>query len=455
MVQDLGRPGYAGRLADDAVTIADVLSSGGYRCFLSGKWHLGTADPTRHGFEEFYGTIASARNYWDPEFFVRLPAQRTRPDFDDKLFYGTDALTDQALDFLAAAEGTPDRPWFLYLAFNAPHFPLQAPAEDIARYADVYRQGWDAIRTRRMQRMKELGLVPPQTELPPRSRWWNYGETETGENRAWDSLPEDRRADLARRMAIYAAMIDRMDGNIGRVVERLTERGQFDNTLILFLSDNGACAEWDPRGFDGKSSNNNRLHRGAELERMGGPGTYHSVGSGWANASNTPWRLYKHYNHEGGIRSPCIVHWPAHFDHKGVVHNAPLHLVDVLPTCLEAAGVEYPQTHQGRAVAPAAGVSALPVLRNGAPPGRPLFFEHEGHRAVVEGNWKLVALRHSEWELYNLASDPTELNNLAADQPERTARMGQLWDRWAEQNQVTPLPNDYRVDYLKARSQER
>src|SRR6185503_9986056 len=194
-----------------------------------------------------------------------------------------------ALDFLGEARRTPEQPWFLYMAFNSPHFPLQARREDIARYQDRYAAGWDVLRAERLAKMKRLGLVAPRTKLTPRSRYWNFGETEIRENPAWDSLPQERRVDLARRMAIYAAMVDRMDQNIGRLTSHLRETGALNNTLVVFLSDNGACAEWDPLGFDGRSSANNILHRGADLEAMGGPGTYHSAGSGWANASNTPW----------------------------------------------------------------------------------------------------------------------------------------------------------------------
>ncbi len=310
MTQDIGQPGYRGRLSEEAQTIAEALKPAGYRSFIAGKWHLGTEDPTQHGFEEFYGTLVSAKRFFDPDHLIRLPKGRKAISYPKGEFYATDAVTDHALDFLTLARETPDQPWFLYLAYHAPHFPLHAPQEEIAKYADRYQDGWDALRAERLVRMKELGIVPPETELSTLSAYWNYGETETGINPSWEEFPKDRRLDLARRMAIYAAMVDRMDQQIGRVLEDLRQQGEFENTLIFFLSDNGACAEWDPRAFDGKSSNHNILHRGAELETMGQEGTYHSVGSGWANASITPWRLFKHFTHEGGIYSPCIVHWP-------------------------------------------------------------------------------------------------------------------------------------------------
>jgi len=207
MVTDLGHPGYRGKLSENAVTLAEVLKSAGYRTFMSGKWHVGTNDPTRHGFEQYYGTLISAATFWDPEKYLRLPQGSRARSYDANAFYGTDALTDHALDFLADARSTPDQPWFLYLAYNAPHFPLHARPEDIAKYRDRYTAGWDALRQERLARMKRLKLVSRNTTLSPRSRYTNFGATRNAENPAWNSLPEDRRADLAMRMAIYAAMM--------------------------------------------------------------------------------------------------------------------------------------------------------------------------------------------------------------------------------------------------------
>lgn len=453
-VMDLGRPGYRGRISDDAMTIADVLKTGGYRSFVSGKWHLGTPDPTTNGFEEFYGTLVSGQTFWDPDHFLRMPAGRTRREYRRGEFYGTDAVTDHALDFLGLARQTPEQPWFLYMAYQAPHFPIQARPEDIAKYADTYSVGWDAIRSHRLSKMKKLGIVDADTQLTPRSPYWNYGETVTGINPAWDSLSQQRQTDLARRMAIYAAMIDRIDQNVGRLVDDLRTAGEFENTLFLFLSDNGACAEWDPFGFDVSSSNQNILHRGNQLDQMGGPGTYHSVGSGWANASNGPWRLQKHYVHEGGISSPCIIHWPAgqayrnemikdQLGEEGIIRDRS-HLIDLMPTIVDATETTY----TGTIALP--GRSLLPSLRGVRTPGRPLYFEHEGNRAILDGDWKLVALRDEPWELYDVSVDRTELNNLAKQIPGKVAELEQSWDQWAEANFVTPLPSDYRVKYLRS-----
>jgi arylsulfatase len=444
MVKDLGQAGYRGQLSDDVPTIAQVLQAAGYRSFLSGKWHLGTPDPTQHGFEEFYGTPTSAATFWDPSRYQRLPADREPRAYKKDGFYGTDALTDHALDFLELARTTPEKPWFLYLAYNSPHFPLHARPTEIARYAKTYHTGWDENRDQRLKRMKELGIVPEDTPLSPRSPYWNYGETETGVNPAWDSLPADRRADLARRMAIYAAMIDRMDQNIGRILDDLRQQRELENTLIVFLSDNGACAEWDPYGFDGKSSNNNVLHQGNDLENMGSEGTYHSAGSGWANASNTPWRLNKHYNHEGGIRSPCIIHWPAGKVGSGKIEDQPSHIIDLMPTFADAAKAQY----QGKLPLP--GISLLPLIQEGTRQERTLFFEHEGNRAVHAGKWKLVALRDEPWELYDVSADRVELKNLAQQKPAMVENLSAQWDQWAKENHVTPFPKDYGVDYLRS-----
>jgi arylsulfatase A-like enzyme len=449
LVTDLGHPGYRGKLSENAATLGEVLKLSGYRTFMSGKWHVGTKDPTRRGFEQYFGTLISASTYWDASKYLRLPEGSKARSYDQESFYGTDALTDYALDFLGEARTTPDQPWFLYLAYNAPHFPLQARGEDIARYRDRYTAGWDALRQERLARMKHLRLVASDTHLSPRSQYTNFGETVSAQNPAWDSLPEDRRADLAMRMAIYAAMVDRLDQNIGRVTADLRARGELDNTLILFMSDNGACAEWDPFGFDGGSSPNNVLHRGDDLARMGSPGTYHSVGSGWANASNTPWRMYKHYSHEGGISAPCIAHWPAGFRRRHAIEPVPAHLIDIMPTLVEASGARYPEWIDARHILPMAGVSLLGTLRGKRMPERTLYFEHEGTRAVREGRYKLTALRGEAWKLYDMEHDRTELVDLAAKHPRLVESLSKKWDTWAAENQVTPLPESYSVNYLR------
>ncbi|MDF1755432.1 MAG: arylsulfatase [Verrucomicrobiales bacterium] len=441
---DLNRPGYRGFIAPEATTIAEALTPAGYRSFIAGKWHLGTPDPTQHGFEEFYGTLVSAKRFFDPDHLVRKPNGRFPRQYGEDEFYATDAVTDHAIDFLNIARETPDKPWFLYLAYNAPHFPLHAPKEEIAKYANRYHGGWDQLREERLKRMKALKIVPEDTKLSPRSTWQNYGETKTGTNPAWDSLPEDRRLDLARRMAIYAAMVDRLDQQIGRVIADLKSEKELDNTLIVFTSDNGACFEWDPFGFDIVSSNQNILHKGDQLDEMGGPGTFHSVGSGWANAGNTPWRMYKHFNHEGGIASPGIVHWPEGLKAPpGSIHADPAHLIDLLPTAVAVGGATY----SGELSLP--GVNLIQQLNEGTPGDRTLFFEHQGNRAVRQGRWKLVALDDQPWELYDFSVDRSELNDLSAKYPEKVKAMNLSWEKWGRENLVIPLPKDLGVKYLK------
>ena len=273
-----------------------------------------------------------------------------------------------------------------------------------------------------MERMKQLGIVPRDSALSSRSTYYDWGESTGVRNPAWDSLPNDRKADLSRRMAIYAAMVDRMDHNIGRVLAKLKDRDELDNTLIVFTSDNGACAEWDAFGFDIKSGPQNILHRGRQIEVMGSAETYHSVGSGWANASNTPWRLYKHFNHEGGIAVPCIIHWPAQSQETaGSIDATPTHLIDLSPTFINAI---TNQTGKGKVELP--GRSMLPLLIGEKFEQRTLFFEHEGNRAVRDGRWKLVALRSKPWELYDISADRSEMQDLSSKHPEVVQRLADV-----------------------------
>ncbi len=437
-----GFPNLSGTLSKSAVTLPEVLSAAGYRSYMVGKWHLnGKNPPTERGFDEFYGMLGGFNSCWQENaFYTRWPEGRQKREYASGAFYSTDAFGDYALDFLRDGQKS-GKPWFLYLAFNAPHFPLHAPEADIATYEALYfEKGWDRIREERLARQKQLGLVPRDLALTPRSVVPANGRNnKTGwadkENPAWDSLPEDRRRDLSRRMAVYAAMVDRMDRAVGRVVGQLKASGQFDNTLIFFLSDNGACAEWDPWGFDNTSGPLNILHTGDDLKTVGGPASYASYGSGWAHACNTPWRLFKHYSQEGGVRTPCIVHWPAGLQAKGLV-SGPGYITDFMPTLCEAAGAPYPKERDGLAILPAEGISLMPALRGEPLAPRRIFIEHEGNRSVRDGDWKLVALREQPWELYNLAADPAEMRNLAAQQPQRVRELAAAWEGWAERCNV-------------------
>ena len=436
--------GYRGVLNDSNVFIPELLREAGYSTSMTGKWHIGPPGPIARGFDEYYGMLHGFDSFWEPKAYTRLPAGRPERQYASGKFYATDALTDYSLDFMRQAR-TAGKPWFLYAAYNAAHFPLHAPKKLIDRYVAVYEKGWDAIRERRFARLRELKLIDPRWEFPPRSiigpnRVSKEKGTEHDANPPWASLDADRRHDLARRMAIFAAMVEQMDRNIGRMIDALKASGELDNTLVVFFSDNGACAEWDPYGFDKESGPTNILHKGEMLKTMGQPGTYHSYGSAWANACATPWRMYKHYAHEGGITTPFIAHWPNGGIGAGTVNHQPSHLIDIMPTLMEAGGGSYPVERAGKPLPPAEGVSLLPALRGGALPRRPpLFFEHEGNRAMRDGKWKLVAMEPGgPWELYDMEADRTEMHDLAAAQPERVKQMEQEWDAWARRTKVLP-----------------
>ncbi|RYG80708.1 MAG: arylsulfatase, partial [Alphaproteobacteria bacterium] len=412
-------------------------------------WHLSErSTPVDRGFSEFYGMLDGFNTYWQEEpYQTRLPAGHPKRTYPKDGYYSTNAFGDYALDFLQDG-GKSDKPWFMYLSFNAGHFPLHAPEAEIAKYEALYRtKGWDAIRTERLARQKKMGLVPPDTKLPPSEPIPpNFINVQTGwANKpvpAWDTLDEDRRADLGRRMATYAATVDIMDQNIGRVVDHLKKTGQMDNTIIFFLSDNGGCAEWDPYGFDKLDSPNNILHKGAALKEIGAPSSYISYGTGWASASDTPWRLYKHYTEEGGIRTPMIVHWPKGLKAKaGSLTKQVGFLTDFMPTLVELCGATYPKERNGVDILPTEGVSMVPVMQGKAAKARTLCVEHEGNRMVREGDWKLVAVREKPWGLFDLSKDPTELNDLSAREPARAKQMETTWNEWAIRCNVIAKPS--------------
>ncbi len=442
-----GVPDMQGPLNDKCVTIPEVLRPAGYRCYMVGKWHLGRkVHPVARGFDEFYGMLGGFNTFWEEHpHYTRIPENRPKRAYAPGQFHATDAFADYSVDFIREAQQA-NKPWFLYLAFNAPHFPLHAHEEDIQKYESLYAQGWDRIREQRLKRQKQLGLVPKNFKLPPRSNIpQNKFNVETGwagkDNPAWDSLPEDRRRDLARRMAVYAAMVDRMDQAIGRVLDHLKQTGHFDNTLVMFLSDNGACAEWDPYGFDVSSSATNILHRGDDLKKMGGPDSYISYGSAWANACNTPWNLYKHYGHEGGIATPFIAHWPAGLKRQGEMDARLSYLTDVMATCVALCGANYPKEHADNSILPLEGVSLVPAFQGQRAEPRAIFMEHEGNRAIRDGKWKLVMLHGKPWELYDMEKDRAEQTNLAAKHPDKARGLAEKWDAWAKRANVIAKEN--------------
>lgn len=436
---DSGRttlPGYRGDLSANSVTIAQVLRAAGYRTMMSGKWHVTpvTTDkknwPLQRGFERYFGTIHGAGSFYDPATLT-LGNEPIKPEGD---FYYTDAIAQHTEKFLDELGQGPD-PFFAYVAFTAPHWPMHAPESEVAKYKGRYAQGWDALRTERHKRMLAMGVV---------DKSWPLTERDTAVP-AWADEPEKEW--MQRRMEVYAAMVDRLDQAVGRIVAKLKALNQLDNTLILFLADNGGCAE-ELRGKP-----NNVLHvpkqtRDGRAVRYGNiptimPGKdddYQSYGLPWANASNTPFRRYKHWVHEGGISSPLIAHWPKGITKgKGSWVHEPSHLIDIMATCADLGQAKYPAQLDGQAITPLEGRSLRPLLAGAkTAPVRALYWEHEGNRAMREGEWKIVSQHPGDWELYNIRQDRGERNNLAAAQPDRLKSMAARWDTWAARAQVRP-----------------
>ncbi|MBI4560101.1 MAG: arylsulfatase [Candidatus Hydrogenedentes bacterium] len=406
---------YQGYLNRQCVTIAEVLRTAGYRTYMCGKWHVGEAPehwPRRRGFDRYFGLISGGSSYFEilPEErntrTMVLDDERRMPEGDR--FYMTDAFTDYAVRFLEE-HGSRDEPFLLYLAYTAPHWPLHAWPEDIEKYKDRYLGGWDRLREERYRRLIELGIINPKWPLSPRD----------SEVPAWEGVAD--KAHWARLMAVYAAMIDCMDQNIGRVLQTLRKIGADENTLVLFLSDNGGCNE---------SVEARKLNKPGTLP--GERGSFVAYERPWGNASNTPFRFFKHWVHEGGIATPFIARWPARITQRGVLTPQVAHITDIMATCLELADAEYPRTFDGNAITPLVGKSLGPIFdgKTRKPHAR-LYWEHEGNRAIREGDWKLVATDRGEWELYDLEADRTELNNLAEQLPKKAARMHRAWLEWA------------------------
>ncbi|MDX2268252.1 MAG: arylsulfatase [Bryobacter sp.] len=413
-------PGYTGDLRRDTPTIAEALKPAGYKCYMSGKWHVTPVTASKHnwprqrGFDRYFGIIHGASSFYDP---VTLKLDNEEVDPEGKDFYLTDAFGQHAVKFID--EHRTDDPFFLYLPFTSPHWPMHALEEDIDRYRGRYKMGWDKLRLERHERMKQLGLVDPKWKLTPRDEKvpaWNDAP-----NKEWQQ----------RRMEVYAAMIDRMDQNIGKVMGALERKGQLDNTLILFLHDNGGCAEGmgttgNAIHFPPKTRDGRVVRRGNLPELMPGPrDTYQSYGAEWANTSNTPFRLYKHWVHEGGISTPLIAHWPAAVKNAGRWERTPGHLIDVMATAVDIAAAPKPKLMEGKSLAP-----ILRGQRRAAHDA--LFWEHEGNRAVREGDWKLVSRFPGQWELYDLKGDRTEMNNVIAAQPKVAARLETKYKAWAQ-----------------------
>ncbi len=460
MMNDRGLPGYRGDLNRECVTLAEAVKPAGYRAYAVGKWHV-TKEvapegpkqnwPLQRGFDRFYGTITGAGDFYDPATLTRDNAAVSAaadPEYRPARYYYTDAISDHAIRFVTDhRRNQPDRPFLLYVAYTAAHWPMHALDEDIARYRGKYDAGYDAVRKARRGRANKLGVTEARWASTP-----TVGDWSAVPDRAWET----------RCMEVYAAMVHRMDQGIGRLVQTLRTAGELDNTLLVYLQDNGGCAEGIGRNGRGaarasgptlppiprdalldavapKQTRDGYPVRQGEGVLPGPQDTYVAYGPHWANVSNTPFREYKHWVHEGGIATPLIVHWPAGIAARGELRHEPGHLVDILPTCLDAAAARYPRVVSGHAIQQTEGRSLLPAFS-----GRPLerdalYWEHEGNRAVRAGNWKLVAKGpRGPWELYDLAADRTETRDLAHAEPVRVRDLALKWEQWARRARVIP-----------------
>jgi arylsulfatase len=472
MMDDRGTDGYRGDLNRNCVTIAEVLKTTGYRTYMTGKWHVtkvikpqSAADkhnwPLQRGFDRFYGTIHGAGSFFDPNTLTRdnqfispfadpeyLPAELPAGQF-----YYTDAIADHASRFIHEHHRqTGDQPFFMYVAFTAAHWPMHALESDIAKYEGKYDAGYDAIRNARYERMIELGLIDRSNTV----NWSIPASSKEIEHWEWDR----------RNMEVYAAMIDRMDQGIGRIVQSLRETGQLENTLICYLQDNGGCAEGYGRGGIGgpradqptlpplpddflqpdmtpKQTRDGFPMRTGKGSMAGPADTAIGYGIGWATVSNTPFREFKHWVHEGGISTPLIAHWPARIERQGVLEPTPGHLIDLMATAVDIAGAKYPERfHDDQTIKPMEGTSLLPVFLGQPIQREAIYWEHEGNRAIRVGDFKLVAKgANGKWELYNLATDRSEQHDLSIEKPFMAKKLAEQWQAYAERANVLPKPN--------------
>jgi len=429
-VADLGQPGYIGELNDHCITIAQGLKSAGYRCYASGKWHVvfnkymepeSPKDnwPMQRGFDRYYGGLAGDGGYYKP---VGLTRDNTRIEAPDENYYYTDAIADNAVEFLNDHYSMhSSEPFFMYVPFYAPHRPLHAKPQDIEKYKGKYMIGWDEIRKSRRRRQIELGLFDERWDLSPRDSFVQ----------AWETVPDREKPLWDMRMATYAAMIDCMDQGVGRILKALEKNNAVDDTIVIFISDNGACAETAGTG---------------DIDIIGTPATSESYRTAWANASDTPFRLYKSYVHEGGVSSPLIIRWTEGLTTaKGSFCPTTGHVIDIMPTCLDLAGAQYPREFKEKEIHPLPGKSLVPILKGKDVPREALYFEHEANRAIRNGKWKLVSRAlfrppyTGPWELYDLEKDRTETRDLAGQYPDMVREMAAMWDNWAKENNVYPL----------------
>jgi len=450
MTNDFGHDSYRGDLNNRCVTIAEVLAESGYSTWMSGKWHVtkhighwtGQQEltskhnwPVQRGFDQFFGTILGAGSYYNPNTLVR----NNDPIEVEEDFYYTDAINDEAVRFINDhfESDKNDQPFFGYVSHVAPHWPLHALEEDITKYKGQYSEGWDILRNERMQRMIDLELIDQQ---------WNLTKRDPRVPK-WEEVDMDHRKWRERQMEIYAAQIDRMDQGIGRIIQALENKDQLENTLILFLADNGGCAEilteeWSGPYIPTKTRTGEPVILGNKPSvEPGAPNTFQSYGIGWANASDTPFRLYKHYVHEGGIASPLIAHWPSRIKTKDKWRTYPSYMIDIMATIVDICQAEYPKEYKGESIQPMEGHSLDSVFTEDRPMREDsMFWEHEGNRAVRMKNWKLVQRHNHQWELFDMIEDRTETNNLVNSHPELFDELKKQYQNWADRIDVLPWP---------------
>ena len=393
-----------------AVTVGEALRPAGYHTMMVGKWHL-DSEPTRRGFTRYFGHLNGATNFFTGDESFRLDAEKfTVPENG---FYTTDAKTDYAIEFLDEAKQK-ETPFLLYLAYNAPHYPLHVKQPDFEKYAGRYDAGWDAVRAKRFSKQQALGLLPNNVQLSPRP----------SDVKAWSSLSDEDKHWESERMTAFAGMVDCLDQNIGRLVQHLTDKGMIDNTIIMFCSDNGACP------FE--------RTKGKEL-RPWNPKSYWTYDTGWAHVGNTPFRWYKQNQHEGGISSPMIVSWKGLKTAPGSITDQPAHLIDLMATCVDLGEADYPSEYEGRNITPLQGKSLAPIFAGEQRSTHDwLYFQFSNNRAIRQGDRKLTSAKGGPWELYDLSTDRSELNDLAKQQPEQAKKLEKLWHHVAETVEHTP-----------------
>ncbi len=428
---NMGTPAYQDDLSKNVATIAEVLRTANYTTYMTGKWHVSNSRkdhgnvidnwPTQRGFDRYFGIVQGAGHYF------KLPVysgNKKYPSPDN--FFLTHAISDSSALFIDEHfSNQPKKPMFMYVAYTAPHWPLHALKEDIEKYKGVYDEGWDVIREKRLKKQYEVGLWEKEVRMSPRDE----------RVPAWETLSQEKKDEFALRMAIYAAQVDEIDQGIGRIVKKLEEKGQLDNTLIFFLADNGGCAEF--------------ISSGKSKDLTGDlADTWESYRINWANVSDTPFREYKHWTHEGGIRSPLVVHWPAGIDRslKNSFIRENAHLTDIMATCVDVAGADFPAQLNGLDIVPMEGTSLVPHFSKQSNHRSPIFWEHEANIAMRDGDWKLVAktAENAEFdtaslELYNIREDPTELNNLTVSHTGKRDSMYKVWEAWATRVGVFPM----------------